>query len=146
MTMRRTEPLKDQYDNWTVLDPTDKSPKVLCICKCGTERLVYRHLLRAGQSRSCGCLRGEQLRSGSWDTQLPVRRDQEVVPGAVFGRLVVTGEPEPTEPGKKHRMVPVRCTCPKDKHFKVAIASLRNGNTKSCGCYRRDVSRERASV
>lgn len=30
-----------------------------CLCSCGSERVVLGHALRAGITRSCGCLRAE---------------------------------------------------------------------------------------
>lgn len=36
-----------------------RMPRVHCKCDCGTEKLVYCCSLRTGNTKSCGCLRGE---------------------------------------------------------------------------------------
>lgn len=47
-----------RFDRWTVVDLAPGRPKhVTCACSCGTRRQVYRHALRSGRSRSCGCLK-----------------------------------------------------------------------------------------
>lgn len=51
------------YNNWTIIgrgfrvDKTRKY-KVLARCVCGTERLMFTYVLRSGQSKSCGCMKG----------------------------------------------------------------------------------------
>lgn len=142
--MRRIEPLEDHYGDWTVLNPSDTARKVWCKCKCGTEREVWRHLLRAGQSLSCGCSRGTMKRDHNkgktWDSSLHC--DTEVIPGARFGRLTVVGEIQPGH----NRTVLCQCECGKQR--KVVVGHLLKGNTKSCGCYRKDgiASLNRASA
>lgn len=56
----------------------------------------------------------------------------------------VIGEPymrPRTAGGKQVKMVPVRCECGTEKE--VAMQSLKNGTTKSCGCYNRKAASER---
>lgn len=36
-----------------------RMPRVYCLCDCGQETLVYCASLRTGNTKSCGCLRGE---------------------------------------------------------------------------------------
>lgn len=36
-----------------------RMPRVYCLCDCGAETLVYCCSLRTGNTKSCGCLRGE---------------------------------------------------------------------------------------
>ncbi len=38
---------------------------VLCLCECGAEKRVYLHHLRAGKTKSCGCLAVEELSGGT---------------------------------------------------------------------------------
>ena len=56
--MRRIR-VADRFDRWTVLALEYRNPRALCRCDCGTEREVLRGSLRAGVSRSCGCLTKE---------------------------------------------------------------------------------------
>ena len=65
-------------------------------------------------------------------------------PGEKYGRLTIIGEAEPKiEPsGQKHRMVLAQCSCGSDP-FEVLLSNLRNGNTTSCGCVRKEKTKER---
>ena len=53
--------------------------------------------------------------------------------GKKFGRLVVLSQGE-----YKGRFVSWNCLCECGKTVLVQSASLNNGNTKSCGCYKKD--------
>jgi len=56
--MRRLK-VADRFDRWIIIDLVRNNPRALCRCDCGTEREVLRSSLRAGVSRSCGCLTRE---------------------------------------------------------------------------------------
>lgn len=47
------------FGRWTVIDAMRVSGKgkvsVLCLCECGTQRLVSLRMLNKGASKSCGC-------------------------------------------------------------------------------------------
>jgi len=58
--------------------------------------------------------------------------------GDRFGRLVVVGK-APTRNSKARWY----CRCDCGNEVDVECFLLRSGNTKSCGCYRRDLMRER---
>lgn len=58
--------------------------------------------------------------------------------GQRFGRLLVIDRaPNHICPGGSYAVV-WNCVCDCGKHVQVLANSLRNGNNKSCGCYRRD--------
>lgn len=56
-----------RYGRWTVkhrsgskMYPSgNHQPQYLCLCDCGTERVVVSSILRDGSSKSCGCLNNE---------------------------------------------------------------------------------------
>lgn len=52
-----------KHSRWTVIGAAPSNAlgarRWLCRCKCGTERIVLGKSLRAGTSRSCGCLMRE---------------------------------------------------------------------------------------
>lgn len=67
-----------------------------------------------------------------------------VFPGRVFGRLTVT-EPEPDRIMASGRKVPMeRCRCECGNEVVVFRHCLTSGNTKSCGCLRREMTRSRS--
>ena len=53
-----------KFGRWLCLHPTDKIPKqdrkFICVCECGTFKLVVGYSLTSGLSKSCGCLRREK--------------------------------------------------------------------------------------
>jgi hypothetical protein len=67
-----------------------------------------------------------------------------VFPGMRFGRLVVTGDaPNQVFPnGREERQVRCACDCGNEKV--TLVANLRAGNVSSCGCFRRDHTREKS--
>lgn len=74
----------------------------------------------------------------------PVRRavsgrPRTIVPGRLFGRLVVLGDHSRDKRGNVLYLC--RCDCGTDAT--VRAASLLKGNTRSCGCLAREVSAER---
>lgn len=53
-----------QIHRWTVLSEADRHTKStakhwLCVCQCGTQRVLTGYALRSGSSKSCGCLKAE---------------------------------------------------------------------------------------
>ncbi len=53
-----------QFSRWTVISLSgmdSKGSRWLCLCACGTSRIVRRGMLTTGASRSCGCLKRELL-------------------------------------------------------------------------------------
>lgn len=101
---------------WTVLAYTSKS-KWLCVCACGTEKLVFAQALTAGKSSSCGCVKKESLI------------------GQEFGKLKVLSAGIPSSNSEGRLLW--RCVCLCGREITTTGKNLRSGNTKSCGiCYR----------
>lgn len=99
-----------------------------CRCDCGNERLVSTGDLRAGHTRSCGCLRLE--------TVIRDLRSQR------FGRLIVL---ERTEEKYDNGNIVWRCLCDCGKECCVMGNSLVCGDTRSCGCLQRETTAARCS-
>lgn len=114
----------DKYGMLTVLGrapDTGGQAAWRCQCDCGNETVVRMCDLRTGHTRSCGCLvRGQDLT------------------GLRFGRLVVLERAGTI--GKSAAWL-CRCDCGSD--VKVRADNLLSGGTRSCGCLRRDVMRNR---
>jgi hypothetical protein len=55
----------ERFGRWEVVAYSHKSEKGkhywLCKCDCGSQKPVFKHGLLSGISRSCGCLRGDEL-------------------------------------------------------------------------------------
>jgi hypothetical protein len=66
-------------------------------------------------------------------------RRLEIRSGEVYGRLTVLREVEPRMSGKqRQRCVECRCECGEVGIYR--LYTLRNGNTRSCGCFSREVA------
>lgn len=65
--------------------------------------------------------------------------------GKVFHRLSTVGECQPliSKVGKRIRVMLCKCEC--GAFVEVRLAHLKNGNTKSCGCFQRDVNIRRST-
>lgn len=71
-----------------------------------------------------------------------MNRRLEVSPGDVYGRLRVLREVEPKlSGGQRQRCVECECECGEVGEYR--LYSLRNGNTRSCGCLSREMAVER---
>ena len=102
----------------------------LCRCDCGNEREVAACSLRSGHTQSCGCYRIERIKEVRFID----------LTGQRFGRLTAVGKAG----SDKHGQSIWACQCDCGRKTDVNIASLREGHTKSCGCYRDDLAREKA--
>ena len=114
-----------QFGSWTVLQldeerTTPHQRYYKCRCACGEEKSVLGRMLRTGQSKSCGCARNEERR-------------KDLTPGQQFGSWTVLQlDEDRTAPHQRYYKC--RCVCGKEKS--VSGASLRAGQSKSCGCSR----------
>jgi hypothetical protein len=98
------------------LDKSRKS-KWLCVCDCGNEKVVLAQSLKAGLTKSCGCIQ---------DTRTPL------VAGQRFGRLVVVGY------HSRNKQPLWTCVCDCGKEIVVSDSNLKYDNTYSCGCLQDD--------
>jgi hypothetical protein len=99
----------------------------LCQCDCGNEKSVATGQLNRG-TKSCGCYRQDKTRQSRMID----------LTGKRFERLIVIKRLEQN----KHRKFLWECKCDCGKTIIVTTGSLTSGNTKSCGCYCKDRTRE----
>lgn len=99
----------------------------LCRCDCGNETLVIPGKILRGTTRSCGC-----SRKGMGAVDLTGQR---------FGRLTAL-----------YRLEEMRgscyvwhCKCDCGQEVDIPVNALTSGNTKSCGCAKRDALHSRAN-
>lgn len=104
----------------------DKNGKArwYCQCDCGNTVLVRGSDLRSGKVKTCGCS--------------SVRAEQSLV-GQRFGNLEVIEFTQRNESGK----LMYKCKCDCGNEIEVIGQNLKNGNTKSCGCYRKRANTSR---
>lgn len=101
---------------------------LVCICQCdcgNTKEVLKQHLLAEKETtRSCGCLRPSQK----------LEKDAEIV-GLRFGKLLVK---ERLDEKSKDGRTLYLCLCDCGTEIKVTGKNLKNKNTSSCGCSRRN--------
>jgi len=96
-----------------------------CLCDCGKEAVVAWTAVRYGKTTSCGCNVTKALKA----RRTPFKKGQR------FGRLTAIEElpPRPNRHGFSYQMGRYRCDC--GSIVDTMCASVRSGNTSSCGCY-----------
>lgn len=97
----------------------------LCLCECGNEKIVTTEALKRGKVKSCGCIRKEF--NGLTYNDLT---------GKKVGRLIVM---EPTDKRDTKGSVIWNCRCDCGAWTKVSADSLMRGNTRSCGCRKKEI-------
>jgi hypothetical protein len=100
----------------------------LCKCDCGTIFHAPVNGLSTGQNKSCGCLRLDRIRESAL-------RNRADLTGKIFGKWTVMsrGKKYLTHNGNRAGYFwKCRCECGKEKM--VHEASLKNGDSASCGC------------
>jgi hypothetical protein len=93
----------------------------VCICDCGNEKILPRNRLVDGQTRSCGCFNKDSAH----------QRQLKDMTGKKFTRLTVTATHI-----KRGKATAWLCICDCGKEVYVNGGNLRNGQIKSCGCYK----------
>lgn len=123
-----------KFERWTVIDtaPSKNGKKRWrCRCECGTERDVIGSDLRAGKSKSCGCLTREKAKLNKVD-----------LTGKIFGYLTVEYDTGIRNNGK----VMWHCKCKCGNECDVAAIQLTTGKTQSCGCLQKERTAEARGI
>lgn len=105
----------------------------LCRCDCGNEIIVRANNLTSGNTKSCGCESAAMLRAARFVNYS----------GQRFGRLTVICPAEDQTKLSRRKQRTWLCQCDCGKQVIVAQDGLLYGKTKSCGCYRREISSQR---
>ena len=96
-----------------------------CVCDCGNKTIVSSNNLRRGHTNSCGCL------------NLNRERFNNLV-GMRFENLEVLHRAEDYVKPNGRKILMWQCRCDCGNIVTVSGESLKYGNTKSCGCKRRN--------
>ena len=113
-----------KIERWTVLEKLSKNGRIYyrCQCECGTIKEVRSDHLKAGKSRSCGCLQKEVV-SNNYDD----------LTNCQFGDWTVIEKTDrPTTSNQRGTYWLCRCRCGAEKI--VSGHTLKNGTSQSCGC------------
>ena len=120
-----------KFGRLTAIEMTDKrqnkSVVWKCLCQCGNTCEVVAASLRAGRTKSCGCLKQEK------DKQ-PKGNVINLI-GKKFGHLTVISRQGSDKRGEA--LWECECDCDAHTHLIVLGSNLRTGHTTSCGCERR---------
>ena len=104
-----------------------------CKCDCGNETDVRPYDLKAGKTKSCGCLQKEKARENGKKTgPLVGKKSAKDITNQKFGKLLAL---YPTEERRKSSIIWM-CKCDCGTLIQVALSDLTSGNTSSCGCLR----------
>ena len=99
-----------------------------CYCICGKEVEIRSRNLRHLRTKSCGCLKGKMCSNGR----------KQNISGLKFGKLLAV-----KEFGRNDRnQILWECLCECNKTHYATASDLNYGKVKSCGCYKREVSRQ----
>ena len=101
-----------RFGKLVVQNKDEKSNKWICKCDCGKTVITKRNYLLDGDTKSCGCIRINDLI------------------GRRFGKLTVISFAGTT----KHNMAKWNCKCDCGNKTIVSSNCLVSGDTKSCGC------------
>jgi hypothetical protein len=115
----------ERFGRLVAIKPTDKRScsghiKWLFKCDCGNESIATANAVRQAHTSSCGCLQRDVV---SVD-----------ITGERFGKLVAIKPTDERSGGKVKWLF--KCDCGNETI--IAASNVRNGNTSSCGCLRRN--------
>lgn len=94
-----------------------------CVCECGNEKDVRGSYLKSGSRKSCGCLNKNRFLFQA-----------ENLDGQRFGRLIVLKIVRANKAGS-HWL----CQCDCGNKKVIAAKNLKQGYTKSCGCFKKEM-------
>lgn len=112
MKFNKLTALKRVYDG-------RKGVRYLFRCDCGNEKVILKHAVVNGKTRSCGCISREKTSE----------RSHKDLTGKRFGKLIALNVSK-TENGKTYW----KCKCDCGNYSEVLTNRLISGHTKSCGC------------
>jgi hypothetical protein len=109
-----------------------KSRKYLCKCDCGNEKAIIGSSLRTGNTSSCGCYRKEKFHNDNFDNSFNGKKIN----------MLTIGDFVKSEKGRA--FVNCRCDCGKEKN--IRLSDIKNGKTRSCGCYIKQITAARSKT
>lgn len=146
-SMRKKNKAKDltgqKFNMLTVLSQTDDvvgkngqhHRRWLCQCECGNTKKIRETSLRPNGTKSCGCLRIKRMGEAKLND----------LTGKTFGKWIVLERAEDYISGSsKFTQWKCRCECGTIKTLRGN--TLRSGETKSCGCLRKNNNKKQYNL
>lgn len=93
----------------------------ICQCECGNQKSILGRSLLSGHTKSCGCLRAENL----------IQRQTLDLTNKRFGKVVALKN---TYQINQHHSYLWECQCDCGKTFITSAEYLQSGHVTSCGC------------
>lgn len=122
------------FGNWKVISLDKSRPRYyICECKCGTIKSVFKGSLKNGTSRSCGCLKIQNIK------QQNLENAQGHI-GEKYGKLTIL------DCICKNNNYYYKCKCDCGNETVVIGKNLFNGTTTSCGCINSKANEEMARI
>lgn len=113
---------------------TSKKTMWLCQCECGNYFTISAERLINNQTQSCGCIKTE--------AQMKAYKSKHLnLIGLKFGRWTVLEKVENKRSSNGHILWKCECDCGTIGF--IDGTSLKNGNSKSCGCLSKELLRAR---
>lgn len=110
-----------------------------CLCECGNITFASTNNLRSGHKRSCGCLQKEKARETG-------RNNLKDITGQKFSLLTVKSKNCTKKTSNGSTKTYWNCVCDCGNIIVVEGNSLKQGNTKSCGCIKSFGEQKIASI
>lgn len=138
---KRIDITGNKYGMLTVVkfSHTDKNRQSVwkCKCDCGNECEVGGASLKSGNTRSCGCIQKKRRNTFAEKYAGQIVKENDLK-GMRFGRLTVESRAEDIVYKNGTHVRAWNCICDCGNKKKVSGSLLVSGNTKSCGCSRKE--------
>lgn len=126
-----------KFGKWTVLRRSENRKSQTywdCRCDCGNTKSINGYALVNGKSKSCGCAKNMSI------SKTRKNRTEDLT-GMRFGRLTVVSRAENIGNASSWNCI---CDCKRTKV--VRGYSIKNGDTKSCGCLHKEIVSETSKI
>lgn len=126
-----------RFGKWTVIERAKNRGSQTywkCMCDCGQIKDICGRALTNGSSKSCGCAKREFISKS-------FMQKSEDLTGKRFGKLTVISKAENIGDS-----VSWNCICDCGKTKVIRGYSLKNGDTKSCGCLHNEIVKQKLNI
>lgn len=142
MSNRKEIQIGQKFNRLTVIsNGIFKNTRYHCICKCDCGNItnpISEDSLKTGNTKSCGCLQKEKVnligKANKNNTYTRGKKYCASLVGKTIGRLLIISLDCPFK--DRHERYFCQCSC--GNTTTAGRSALLSGNTKSCGCLRKE--------